>query len=85
MKRAQPKSEADFATTLANVRACNLCEGLPLGPKPILQADQRARILIAGQAPGRVTHAKGIPFDDPSNDRLRNWLGVGRKTFYADP
>ncbi len=85
MKRSEPKADADFATTLANVRACKQCEGLPLGPKPILQADQRARILIAGQAPGRITHAKGIPFDDPSGDRLRNWLGVDRETFYDDP
>jgi uracil-DNA glycosylase len=69
---------------LQDVRACRLCEGLPLGPNPILQASATSRILIAGQAPGRITHAKGIPFDDPSGNRLRDWLGVTREQFY-DP
>lgn len=67
---------------LAEIRRCTLCEGLPLGPRPIVQLDARARILIAGQAPGRLTHAKGVPFDDPSGERLRDWLGVDRATFY---
>jgi uracil-DNA glycosylase len=71
-------------TLLANIRACKLCEGLPLGPNPILQASASSRVLIAGQAPGRITHAKGIPFDDPSGNRLRDWLGVTREQFY-DP
>ena len=69
---------------LIDIRACQLCEGLPLGPRPILQASAHARILIAGQAPGRVTHAKGLPFDDVSGDRLRQWLGVTREQFYDD-
>ena len=69
---------------LQNIRACQLCEGLPLGPRPILQASSAARVLIAGQAPGRITHAKGRPFDDPSGERLRNWLGVSRDRFYDD-
>jgi len=69
---------------LPRVRACTLCRDLPLGPKPILQAHDDARILIAGQAPGRITHGKGVPFDDPSGNRLRHWLGVDRDTFY-DP
>ena len=80
MEQPEQDAEVDFATTLANVRACTLCAGLPLGPKPILQVDPRARILIAGQAPGRITHHKGIPFDDPSGDRLRDWLGVDRRS-----
>ncbi len=67
---------------MRRVRGCTLCAGLPLGPKPILQADTGARILIAGQAPGKRTHESGIPFDDPSGDRLRQWLGVDRDTFY---
>ena len=66
------------------LRACRLCDDLPLGPRPIFQMDRKARILIAGQAPGRITHAKGIPFDDPSGVRLRAWLGVERADFY-DP
>ena len=55
---------------------------LPLGPRPVLQASQSARILVAGQAPGTKVHKSGIPFDDPSGDRLRNWMGVSRDTFY---
>lgn len=70
---------------LVNIRQCQLCAAaLPLPPKPILQASSGARILIAGQAPGRKTHDKGIPFDDASGDRLRAWLGVSREQFY-DP
>ena len=64
--------------------ACTLCDGLELGPNPIFQLDRRARILIAGQAPGRLTHAKNRPFDDPSGERLRSWLGIDRSTFYGD-
>ncbi|MBA5775892.1 uracil-DNA glycosylase family protein [Stappia sp. F7233] len=67
---------------LRDVRACTLCAGLPLGPRPILQAAEGARILIAGQAPGRKAHERGLPFDDASGDRLRAWLGVDRDTFY---
>ncbi len=67
---------------LANIRACQACAGLPLGPRPLIQASASARLLIAGQAPGRITHAKGIPFDDPSGNRLRDWLGLDRAQFY---
>ena len=57
---------------LVRVRACQLCAAhLPLGPRPVLQAATGARILIAGQAPGRKVHASGIPFDDASGERLR--------------
>ena len=70
---------------LTRVRACQLCAAhLPHGPHPVLQAHAEARILIAGQAPGRKVHASGIPFDDASGERLRAWLGIGRDTFY-DP
>lgn len=73
------------AKLIAQVRACRLCEPqLPLGARPIFQFDPRARILIAGQAPGRKAHERGVPFDDVSGDRLRDWLGVNRTTFY-DP
>lgn len=72
------------AELLASVRECALCPQLPRGPRPILQWDVEAPILIAGQAPGSRTHAKGIPFDDPSGERLREWLGVTREVFY-DP
>lgn len=74
----------DLPTLKTKMLACTLCKGLELGPKPIFQLDQRAKILIAGQAPGRLTHAKNRPFDDPSGERLRSWLGVDRSTFYDD-
>lgn len=67
------------------VRACQVCaHKLPMGPRPVLQVGAEARILIAGQAPGRKVHQTGVPFDDPSGQTLRDWLGVDRTTFY-DP
>lgn len=69
---------------LAEARACTLCTDLPLGPRPVAQLDARARLMIVGQAPGTRVHETGIPFDDRSGDRLRDWLGVDRDTFY-DP
>ena len=71
-------------TLVRRVRRCTICRDLPLGPKPILQARASARILVVGQAPGRITHGRGLPFDDVSGDRLRSWLGVDREAFY-DP
>lgn len=74
-----------FSSLLDEVRACTLCEAhLPLGPRPVLQVHPKARILIAGQAPGKKVHASGVPFDDASGNRLREWLGVTREEFY-DP
>lgn len=67
---------------LHRVRHCTICDDLPLGPRPLLQCERSARILIAGQAPGKRTHNAGIPFDDVSGDRLRDWLGLDRDTFY---
>lgn len=79
-RRSRPLA---LTALLADVRACALCaDHLPLGPRPVLQADARARILIAGQAPGRKVHASGIPFADASGDRLRAWLGLSREVFY---
>ncbi|WFB37537.1 uracil-DNA glycosylase family protein [Kiritimatiellota bacterium B12222] len=74
-----------FTSLLAEVRDCKRCEAvLPLGPRPVLQIHPDAKILIAGQAPGRKVHETGIPFDDASGKRLREWMGVSRETFY-DP
>jgi uracil-DNA glycosylase len=74
---------AAFSKLQTEIRACALCTSqLPLGPRPVLQISRTARILIAGQAPGRKVHASGIPFDDASGDRLRDWLGIDRETFY---
>ena len=68
---------------LLQVRACRLCEtDLPLGPRPVVRAEESARILVVGQAPGTAVHASGIPFDDPSGERLRDWMGVDSETFY---
>lgn len=67
------------------IRSCTLCAAhLPLGARPVFQFSSTARILVAGQAPGRRVHETGIPFNDPSGDRLRLWLGMDRETFY-DP
>ena len=75
----------EFAELLESVRQCRLCEAsLPLGPRPVLQLAPRAKILVAGQAPGRRVHENGVPFDDASGDRLREWLGITREIFY-DP
>ncbi|TDR48473.1 uracil-DNA glycosylase [Tahibacter aquaticus] len=74
---------ATLSALLTEVRACVRCVAhLPLGPRPVLQAHPAARLLIAGQAPGRKVHASGIPFDDASGDRLRSWLGLSREQFY---
>lgn len=68
---------------LKEVRACTLCAAhLPLGPRPVLQMAASARVLIVGQAPGRKVHQSGIPFDDASGERLRQWMGISRQTFY---
>ncbi len=75
-------SAGNLDVLLEDIRACKLCEDLPLGPNPILQGSESSKILICGQAPGRITHHKGIPFDDPSGKRLRQWLGIDRETFY---
>ena len=72
-----------LTTLLNDVRACKICaDFLPLGPRPVLQVSPSARILIVGQAPGSKVHKTGIPFDDPSGDRLRGWMGVDNETFY---
>jgi uracil-DNA glycosylase len=68
---------------LSEIRACRLCEAhLPLGPRPVLRATSTARVLIVGQAPGRRVHETGIPWNDPSGDRLRLWLQMSREEFY---
>ena len=74
-----------FSSLLSDVRACTICKAhLPSGPRPVLQLHPKANILIAGQAPGRKVHESGVPFDDASGDRLREWLGVTKEIFY-DP
>ncbi len=71
------------ATLNKQVTDCTLCvPHLPLGANPVFQVHPKARILIAGQAPGRKVHETGIPFDDPSGQRLREWMGIGPEIFY---
>ena len=68
---------------LQTVRACRVCEAhLPLGPRPVLQVGATAKILLVGQAPGARVHASGVPWDDRSGERLRDWMGIDAQTFY---
>lgn len=82
---APETTEASTDGLLAELRACTLCAPhLPLGPRPVLQLNPAARILIAAQAPGKRVHETGVPFDDASGERLRRWLNVTPAQFY-DP
>ncbi len=68
---------------LRDIKKCTICKGLIPDPiKPVLQANPKARILIAGQAPGKKVHESGIPFNDASGNRLREWMNISKKTFY---
>jgi len=74
---------------LKDIRACRVCRDgvetdnqLPHEPRPVFQISSTARICVAGQAPGTRVHASGIPFTDPSGDRLREWMGVSDEQFY---
>ncbi len=80
-----PGEPADFASLLAEIRACTICApDLPLGPRPVLRASPTARIMIIGQAPGTKVHESGVPWDDASGNRLREWLGLDAETFYDE-
>ena len=71
---------------LAEIRACRACAPeLPHTPRPVVRVRAQTRLLICGQAPGRRVHESGLPFDDPSGDRLRAWMGIDRATFYEHP
>ena len=75
----------DLTALLERVRACRHCAAhLPHGPRPVLRASPTARLLIVGQAPGARVHATGIPWNDPSGDRLRQWLDLDRARFYDE-
>lgn len=68
---------------LAEIRACRICAPhLPHAPRPVLRAEPSAKVLIVGQAPGTRVHETGVPWNDPSGDRLRTWLGLARDQFY---
>ncbi len=73
----------DLDALLTRVRECRTCEAhLPLGPRPVVRAAPSARLLIVGQAPGTRVHETGIPWNDRSGERLRDWLGLERDLFY---
>ena len=78
----------DLDALLARIAACRLCRDAPRGaplphePRPVVRFSATARLLIAGQAPGVRVHRSGLPFDDPSGERLRDWMGIDRATFY---
>ena len=80
----------DFETLASKARACRVCKEhsagrpLPHEPRPVLRGSANARILVAGQAPGTRVHGSGIPFADPSGQRLRNWMGVDEAIFYDE-
>lgn len=78
-------TDSEFALLLERIRACRHCAAaLPHEPRPVVQAGRGARLLIIGQAPGSKVHASGVPWDDDSGDRLREWTGLTRDAFY-DP
>jgi uracil-DNA glycosylase len=77
--------ERKLARLLAEARGCQICAAfLPQGPRPVLRMAASARLLIIGQAPGRRVHETGIPWNDPSGDRLREWLELDRERFYDE-
>jgi uracil-DNA glycosylase len=79
------ESRASFGRLLTEIRSCDFCAAhLQLGPRPVLQAHPDARLLIVSQAPGRRVHESGIPFDDKSGEKLREWLGIDEPTFHDE-
>ncbi len=82
MGKQQTESLLDL---LKEIRSCQHCESyLEFGPRPVLEASGNSQILIVGQAPGRRVHESGVAWDDPSGDRLREWMGLSRNLFYKD-
>lgn len=83
MPAEQSSPQAALDALYAEVRACTICaKHLPLGPRPIVRGEASARLLIVSQAPGTRVHMTGLSFNDRSGDRLREWLGISRKSFY---
>jgi uracil-DNA glycosylase len=82
---AQDAGAAKLARLVGRVRRCRECaHALPHEPRPVLRARTTARLMVVGQAPGTRVHETGIPFNDPSGDTLRRWLGIDREVFYDD-
>jgi len=73
----------DLQSLVQEMRQCRLCEGeMSRAPNPVFQLSKDAKVLVAGQAPGNLADMTGTPFNDPSGDRLRDWMGVSRDEFY---
>jgi len=73
----------DIESLLVEIRGCRLCtRHLPLGPRPVIRAAATAKLLIVGQAPGTKVHESGVPWNDKSGERLRDWLQVSEDVFY---
>lgn len=83
-------TDSGLDSLLQEISACRICVNAPVGaplphdPRPVLRADIRAPICICGQAPGTRVHASGVPFTDPSGDRLRDWMGIDEALFYDE-
>ena len=73
---------SNLSSLLEEIAACQVCKGLIPEPRPVLRASATAKLLIIGQAPGTKVHASGVPWDDASGKRLREWMGVDTDTFY---
>ena len=78
-------SDESLASLLERIRACAICAAhLPLGPRPVLRAAASARLLLVGQAPGARVHETGVPWNDRSGDRLREWTALAPDVFYDE-
>ncbi|TCT13480.1 uracil-DNA glycosylase [Tepidamorphus gemmatus] len=81
-------TDGELEQLVARIRACRICVEAPAGPplphepRPVVRLSSSARLAVCGQAPGTRVHATGIPFNDPSGERLRDWMGIGRDVFY---
>ncbi|GJM14423.1 MAG: IclR family transcriptional regulator [Pseudohongiella sp.] len=67
---------------LEEIGKCDVCAANIPAPNPVVRIHEQSRILIIGQAPGRKVHETGVPWNDPSGRRLREWLGIDDATFY---
>jgi uracil-DNA glycosylase len=83
LSAAARKKPDEISALLAEIRACRICEKY-IEPRPIIRASATSKLCIIAQAPGLRVHETGLSFNDPSGDRLRDWLGVDRETFYDE-
>ena len=78
--------DSSFKRLLREVRNCSVCEEhLPRGPRPAVQVNPSARIMIIGQAPGAKVHESGVLWNDASGKRLLDWLEIDETVFYDEP